>query len=132
MGGSDEKIVVISRDSSSGTFEAFGELALDKEKVRPDAVMQASNEAVASTVAKTPGAIGYVGLGFITSSVKALEFNGVMPSKESVLDNTYAIGRPLFMYTNGEPKGLTKAFIDYIKSVEGQKMVDEVGYVALK
>jgi len=132
VGGEDEKIVVVSRDSSSGTFEAFGELALDKQKVRPDAVMQASNQAVVSTVSKTPGAIGYVGLGFISSSVKAIVLDGVVPTKENVLKNTYSIGRPLFMYTNGEPKGLAKAFIDYIKSTEGQKMVDEEGFVALK
>jgi phosphate transport system substrate-binding protein len=132
LGGNDEKIVVISRDSSSGTFEAFGELALDKEKVRPDAVMQASNQAIASTVARTPGGIGYVGLGFLSSSVKALEIDGVLPSKETVLNNKYPIGRPLFMYTNGEPKGLAKEIIDSIKSPEGQKLVEEDGFVPLK
>jgi phosphate transport system substrate-binding protein len=131
-GGSDQKIVVISRDTSSGTFEAFGELVLDKQKVRPDAVMQASNQAIASTVAKTPGAIGYVGLGFIDSGVKALEINGVVPSKETVLNNKYPVGRPLFMYTDGEPKGLTKDFIEFIKSPDGQRIADEEGFVALK
>jgi len=132
VGGDNEKIVVISRDTSSGTFEAFGELALDKQKVRPDALMQASNQAVASTVTRTPGAIGYVGLGFFGSGVKALEIDGVMPSKETVLNNKYPIGRPLFMYTNGTPKGLAKELIDFIKSTEGQKLVDEEGFVALK
>lgn len=132
LGGNDEKIVVISRDTSSGTFEAFGELALDKEKVRPDAIMQASNQAIASTVARTPGGIGYVGLGFLSSSVKALEIDGVLPSKETVLNNKYPIGRPLFMYTNGEPKGLAKEVIDSIKSPEGQKLVEEDGFVPLK
>ncbi|HNX82668.1 MAG TPA: phosphate ABC transporter substrate-binding protein [Candidatus Omnitrophota bacterium] len=132
VGGPDEKIVVISRDTSSGTFEAFGELALDKEKVRSDALMQASNQAVASAVAGTPGGIGYVGLGFVSGQVKALEINGVKPSKETVLTNKYPISRPLFMYTNGEPKGLVRDYIDFIKSSEGQKIVDEEGYVGLK
>lgn len=132
LGGNDGKIVVISRDTSSGTFEAFGELALNKEKVRPDAIMQASNQAVASTVARTPGGIGYVGLGFISLSVKALEIDGVSPSKETVLNNKYPIGRPLFMYTNGEPKGLAKEVIDFIKSSEGQKLVEEDGFVPMK
>jgi phosphate transport system substrate-binding protein len=131
VGGDDRKIVVISRDTSSGTFEAFGELALDKQKVRPDALMQASNQAIASTVARTPDAIGYVGLGFLSSSVKALELDGVVPSKETVLNNKYSIGRPLFMYTNGKPKGLAKDFIDFIKSPEGQTLVDEEGFVSL-
>ena len=132
VGGTPGKIVAISRDSSSGTFEAFGTLALGGQKVRSDAVMQASNQAVASIVAQTPGAVGYVGLGFITSSVKALELDGIKPEKETVLSGKYSYGRPLFMYTNGEPQGLAKDLIDFIKSPEGQKLVDEQGYVALK
>lgn len=132
VGGDNQKIVVVSRDTSSGTFETFGELALDKQKVRPDAVMQASNQAVASTVARTPGAIGYVGLGFLNSGVKAVEIDGVAPSKETVLSGKYSIGRPLFMYTNGVPNGLVKELIDFIKSPEGQKLVEEDGFVALK
>jgi len=132
VGGNVGKIVVISRDTASGTFEAFRELALDMEKVRADALMQASNQAVASTVARTPGAIGYAGLGFINESVKAVTVNGVMPSKETVLMGKYPFSRPLFMYTNGEAKGLVKDFIDFIMSPEGQKLVDEEGFVALK
>ncbi|MDD5595810.1 MAG: PstS family phosphate ABC transporter substrate-binding protein [Candidatus Omnitrophica bacterium] len=132
LGGPDEKIVVISRDSSSGTFEAFGLLALDGAKVRADALLQASNQAVASTVASTPGAIGYVGLGYVTSSVKAVDVDGVKASKETVLTGKYQLGRPLFMYTNGEPKGLTKQYIDYILSQEGQKLVEGEGFVGLK
>jgi phosphate transport system substrate-binding protein len=132
LGGPSSKIVAISRDTSSGTFEAFGELALDKAKVKPDAIMQASNQAVASAVSKTPGAIGYIGLGFLGSSVKALEVDGVMPSVETVLSNKYPIGRPLFMYTDGAPKGVAKEFIDFVKSEEGQKIVSEEGYVSLK
>ncbi|MFA5005077.1 MAG: phosphate ABC transporter substrate-binding protein [Candidatus Omnitrophota bacterium] len=132
LGGLSAKIVVISRDTSSGTFEAFAELALDKSKVRPDALMQASNQAVASTVARTPGAIGYVGLGYISPEVKAVAVNGVMPSKETVLSNKYPIGRPLFMYTNGEPKGTASELLNFIKSTEGQKLVEKEGFVGLK
>ena len=132
LGGPDEKIVVISRDSSSGTFEAFGALALDGSKVRSDALLQASNQAVASTVSRTPGAIGYVGLGYVSSSVKAVDVDAVKATKETVLSNKYPIGRPLFMYTNGEPKGLAKQFIDFILSSEGQKLVEEEGFVGLK
>ncbi len=132
FGGPDMKIVVISRDSASGTFEAFSEMVLDKKKVRPDAIMQASNQAIASIVARTPGAIGYVGLGYISSSVKAISVDGVMPTKESVLKNKYPITRPLFMYTNGKPEGTVKKFIDFLKSPEGQKIVNEEGFVGLK
>ena len=132
LGGPTEKIVVVSRDSSSGTFEAFGTLALDGSKVRADALMQASNQAVASTVAQTPGAVGYVGLGYLTSSVKAVDVDGVKASKETVLTGKYPIGRPLFMYTNGAPTGLAKQLIDFIMSPEGQKLVEDDGFVALK
>ncbi len=132
VGGGDQKIVAISRDSSSGTFEAFGTLALEGAKVRPDALMQASNQAVASIVARTPQAIGYVGLGFMSGNVKAIEYEGVMPSKETVLSGKYPLGRPLFMYTNGVPRGLVKEFIDFVKSPQGQKLAEEEGFVALK
>lgn len=132
LGGSNQKIVALSRDSSSGTFEAFGTLVLDGQRVRPDALMQASNQAIASTVARTPGAIGYVGLGYVSTEVKALEIDGVMPSKDTVLTNKYPITRPLFMYTNGKPVGSVRDFMDFVMSLEGQKIVDEQGFVALK
>lgn len=132
LGGRNEKIVVISRDSSSGTYEAFGELVLDKERVRPDALLQASNQAVAGAVSRTPGAIGYIGLGYVSPSVKILTIEGVAPSEKTILSNKYPITRPLFMYTNGKPKGLTKSFLDFVLSPEGQRHVREEGSVPLK
>jgi phosphate binding protein len=132
FGGGSQKIVVVSRDSASGTFECFNEKALENAKVRPDALMQASNQAVASTVAKTPGAIGYVGIGYLSSQIKALTVDGVMPSKETVLNNKYKLARPLFMYTNGSPQGMVKEYLDFVKSEEGQKLVEEAGFVGLK
>jgi phosphate transport system substrate-binding protein len=132
LGGMDRKIVVISRDSASGTFEAFAELALNKQKVRPDALMQASNQAIATIVGNTSDAIGYVGLGYITSKVKAIDIDGVSASRITVLTGKYPYSRPLFMYTNGAPKGQIKNFIDFILSDEGQKMVEEEGFVSLK
>ncbi len=132
VGGEDQVIVVVSRDSASGTFEAFNELVLHKEKLRPDALMQASNAAVATTVANTPGAIGYVGLGYVTSQVKAIKVNDIIPSKETVNDNSYPLARPLFMYTNGEPEGIVKDFIDFVLSAEGQKLVEENGFIRVK
>jgi len=132
VGGKDERIVVISRDIASGTFEAFNDLALDKEKVRPDALMQASNQGVATIVGKTPTSIGYVGLGYLSSRVKALEVDGVMPSKETVVTKEYPLARPLYMYTNGEPTGAVKDYIDFVLSAEGQKLVEELGFVSVK
>ncbi|MBN1445269.1 MAG: phosphate ABC transporter substrate-binding protein [Candidatus Omnitrophica bacterium] len=131
-GGANAQIVVISRDSSSGTFETFNELALGGAKVRPDALMQASNQAVATTVAQTPAGIGYVGLGYLSSSVKAVAVDGTMPSNQTVLSQKYKLARPLFMYTNGEPKGAVKQYMDFVTGTEGQKIVEDLGFVGLK
>ncbi len=130
LGGSG-KIVVISRDSASGTYETFYNLALGKTRVKPDALLQASNQAVLNTVARTPGAIGYVGLGYVNETVKAIPIDGVMPSKETVLSGEYPLARPLFMYTNGKPQGVVKEFLDFVKSDEGQLIAEDVGYVGL-
>jgi phosphate transport system substrate-binding protein len=131
LGGANQEIVVISRDSSSGTFETFNELALDDERVRPDALLQASNSAVATSVANTPGAIGYVGLGYVNEKVKAIAVDESMPSKQTVNSGDYALARPLFMYTDGEPEGAVKEFLDFVMSEEGQKLVEENGYISL-
>ncbi|HNS32482.1 MAG TPA: phosphate ABC transporter substrate-binding protein [bacterium] len=130
-GGNNAKIVVVSRDSASGTFEAFNELALGGGRVRRDALMQASNQAVATTVSQTPGGIGYVGLGYISGSVKAVSIDGVKPSKKTVLSRSYIYARPLFMYTDGEPKGTIKRYIDFVTGKEGQKLVEKIGFVGI-
>jgi phosphate transport system substrate-binding protein len=131
VGGDSTPIVVVSRDSASGTFEVFNEKVLTGAKLREDSLMLASNKEVLETVIKTPGAIGYVGIAYLTGA-KELSLDGVKASKATVLDGTYKISRPLFMYTNGEPSGLAKDFIDYILSADGQKLVEDVGYVAIK
>jgi len=132
VGGIDAKIVVISRDTASGTYEAFGALAIKGQKVRSDALTMASNQQIATTVSTTEGAIGYVGLGFLSDKVKAPTIDGVLPSKKSVVTKEFPYARPLFMYTNGNPTGDVKKLLDFIKSAEGQKLVDEQGFVSLK
>lgn len=132
VGGGTKQIVVISRDTASGTFETFNTLALEKEKVRDDALMLASNKAVATTVAKTPGAIGYIGLGYLSEEVKALVIDGVEASQKTVVSGEYKLSRPLFMYTNGNPQGLVKNFLDFVLSLSGQRIVEDVGYVPLR
>jgi phosphate transport system substrate-binding protein len=132
VGGDNARIVVISRDSSSGTFETFNELALHKERVRPDALMNASNNAVVQTVANTPGAIGYCGIGYIRDTIKTVPVDGVECTKPNVINGSYGLARKLFMYTNGEAKGLVAGFLDFIMSADGQKLVDKAGFVAFK
>jgi phosphate transport system substrate-binding protein len=132
LGGENKEIVAISRDSSSGTYEFFVEHVLKKEKPMPECLLQASSGAVAQTVAKNKYAIGYIGLGYINNDLKALSVNDVRPSVETVHNNTYPIWRPLYMYTDGEPKGEVKKFIDFAKGPDGQKIVEEEGFVPLK
>jgi len=130
--GGKGKIVVVSRDAASGTFEVFNEKVLTGAKLTESALMQASNLEVARTVEQTPGGIGYVGLGYISDKVKVLKVNGVTPSEQTVRNGSYPLARPLYMYTNGAPKGLAKSFIDFILSNEGQKIVRDNGFVPVK
>jgi phosphate transport system substrate-binding protein len=136
VGGSLAFPVVIGRDSASGTRVYFNDFVMKGEKYRSDMREMNSNGAVAQTVAQTPTAIGYVGLGFITPSVKALELysNGqpVAPTIATVLAHQYPISRPLYMITKGQPTGLAKDYIDFILSPDGQKIVDEQGFVPLQ
>ena len=129
VGGPDKTIVVISRDSSSGTFEVWNHRVLEGEKVRPDAQLQASNGAVAQAVAGNKFAIGYVGIGYLNPKLKGIEVNGIVATPASAKSGEYPIARELYMFTQGEPAGATKAYIDFVKSAEGQKIVEEEGFV---
>ncbi len=131
LGGTNTKIVVVSRDTSSGTYEAFEKLALKGERVRPDALTTASNKQVAITVANTPGAIGYIGLGYLSSRVKAVKVDGIPCTVKTVISGQYPLSRPLFMYTNGNPRGIINNYIEFVLSEEGQKLVREQGYVGI-
>jgi len=133
LGGDAGKVVVISRDSSSGTYEFWNEHVLNKERVFAGALLQASNGAVSQAVSKNKLAIGYVSLAFAqTKELKSLKVAGVAGSATSVLDKSYPISRGLNVYTNGEPKGELADFLKFVMSAEGQKLVQEADYVPLK
>lgn len=129
VGGDDLEIVVVSRDSSSGTFEAWGEIVLKKARVSPRAQLQASSGAIVQAVSKNKYAIGYVGLGYLEKSVKALKVNGVEASAKTALSREYPVARDLYMYTSGKPQGETAAYINFVLSPEGQKLVQKAGFV---
>jgi phosphate transport system substrate-binding protein len=132
IGGPDLKIVICSRDTSSGTFETWEEKVMNKERVTPSAQMMASNGAVAQAVSNNKNAIGYIGIGYLNNTVKPLKVDGVEGTKESTLNGTFPISRPLFMFTNGWPKGDTLNFVNYMLHPEkGQKAVEKAGYVPL-
>jgi phosphate transport system substrate-binding protein len=132
VGGPDREIVVVSRDTSSGTYEVWHEKVMKKERVYPGALLQPSNGSVVQAVSKNKNAIGYIGLGYVDASVKALSANGVTGSAETTLNGTYPVSRPLYMFTAGWPEGDTLKFINFvIHPQKGQKYVSEAGYVPL-
>ena len=132
LGGEDKKIIVVGRDSSSGTFEAFESIVMKGERVIPEVLAQGSNKTVGTIVSTTEGAIGYVGLGYLSSAVKALEVNGIQVNSSTVGNGKYPISRPLYMYTNGAPEGIARQFLEFIWSETGQEIVIEQGFVGLK
>jgi phosphate transport system substrate-binding protein len=137
------QVQLINRDSSSGTYEAFKELVVTlggKDKARdfaPGTLNQTSNQGILAMVEQTKGAIGYVGLGYVNDKVKVLKVipvggkDAVAPTVETVLSKKYPVSRALYCYTNGEPTGDLKTYIDYIKSAAGQKIVTELGFVPI-
>lgn len=140
VGGKDEAIVVVNRDETSGTFGAFKEIVLDPGKLSftKNALVAKENGEVAAKVASTPGAVGYVGLGFVSEVTKAggkaLSVNGVLPSVKTALDSSYPLSRSLYLATKGQAKAgsVEKAFIDYVLSPRGRIIVKEAGFVPLK
>jgi len=129
VGGDDLQIVVVSRDSSSGTFESWGHLVLNNARVTPKAQLQASSGAVVQAVSKNRYAISYVGIGYLNKSVKPLTVNGVQASAKTALAGEYPIARPLYLYTNGHPTGEVSRFIKFVLSPAGQKIVARAGFV---
>lgn len=130
VGGPDQDIVVITRDTNSGTFETFEHLVMHKEKIKSGAETVGSNGQMRARVETTQAAIGYVGLGFV-KGVKAITVNGVEADASTVQSGEYPIARPLFMYTNGYPKMGTSLykFVNLYLSEEGQEIVEEIGFV---
>lgn len=134
VGGSDQRIVVISRDTNSGTYESFKDLVLGKDdKIIEGAEYTGSNGGVRQRVQMTRGAIGYAGLGFVDRTVKALEINGVAPCAETVIAKKYPLARELFMFTNGEPAAdsLAAKFIGLSRTARGREIIEEIGFVPL-
>jgi phosphate transport system substrate-binding protein len=132
IGGANKPIVIISRDTSSGTYEVWEEKVMKKERVFPGALLQASNGAIVQAVSKNPNAIGYIGLGYAEKTVKLISVNGIVGSKETTLNKTFPISRPLYMYTPALPAGDVKSFMDYVISDKGQKLIEAEGFIPLK
>ncbi|MFA6610500.1 MAG: phosphate ABC transporter substrate-binding protein, partial [Candidatus Omnitrophota bacterium] len=141
IGGKDERIVMLSREVNSGTHVYFKEHVLrkndpnSKEEFSSGALMLSSSQAIADEVAGNSAAIGYYGMGYISKDQKPIsiaidEKSGYeAPTIDNVISGKYPISRPLFLYTNGEPSGLTKKFVDFALSKEGQDIVIATDFV---
>lgn len=131
LGGDDAKIVIVSRDTNSGTYETFNELVLKKAPVAKSAEYVGSNGQARTRVNTTKNAIAYVGLGFVDDSVKPLSIGGVLPTAKTISSGKYPIARPLFMFTNGYPKmgGDIYNFVTMHLSKEGREIVSDLGYI---
>ncbi len=139
VGGPDRKIIAISRDTNSGTYETFYKLVMThrvngekvKAQIKDGAEYVGSNGAIRARVQKTPAAIGYAGLGFVDRTVKALLIDGVYPDPDTVTAGTYPIARPLFMFTNGYPKlgSHVHRFVTLHLTEKGQEIVETIGFV---
>jgi phosphate transport system substrate-binding protein len=141
VGGPDSKIVILSREVTSGTHVYFKEHVLRRndpnstEEYATSALMLSSSQAIADEVAGNPDAIGYYGMGYISDKQKAIsvakdpnsEF--IAPTIDNVISGKYPISRPLLLYTNGQPTGMVKKFVDFVLSKEGQEIVKKTDFV---
>lgn len=144
LGGSNAQIVLLSREVSSGTHVYFKEHVLrkndanSKEEFSPNALMLPSSQAIADEVGSNPAAIGYYGMGYISAKQKPVSIakdassSYEKPTMDNIISGIYPISRPLLIYTNGEPQGLVKKFIDFCLSPEGQDIVIKTDFVPIK
>jgi len=141
LGGDDLKIVALSREVSSGTHLYFKEhivqLGGTKDEFAPSVLMFSSNQTIVEEVVSNSQAIGYIGMGYLNKRVKAIaiakkEGNSyIYPTVKQVLTKNYPLSRPLYMYTDGKPKGIIKNFIDFVLSRKGQEIFRKIGFVPL-
>lgn len=137
VGGDDLQIIVYSRESSSGTYEFFKDHVLNKKNYASSVLSMPATGAIVQSVSQTKGAIGYIGLAYMDKAVKALKVSYdkgktyIAPSMETAKDKTYPVVRPLYYYYLTTVEKTVKPFVDYVLSSEGQKIVEQVGYVPL-
>ncbi|SLM31091.1 Phosphate binding protein (modular protein) [Desulfamplus magnetovallimortis] len=132
VGGKDAPISILSRDTSSGTYEVWKEKVMGDSEITPAVQLKSSNGEVKEAIMDNPDAIGYIGIGYLDNSVKPLAVDGIIGSEKSAVDGSYPISRPLFMFTRGWPTGELKRFINYmLEPTLGQHAVKKAGYLSV-
>lgn len=133
VGGKPGAISVYTRNTSSGTYSDWKELAMKKRDYAPSAQKMAGNEQIAAEVGKNANGIGYVGLAYLKAEgIRAAAIDGILPEAGTVRAKTYPYSRPTFYYTNGEPQGDAKSFVEFTLSAKGQAIVSQVGFVSVQ
>jgi len=133
VGGRPGRISIYTRNTSSGTYSDWKELAMSKKDYAPASQKMAGNEQIVAEVANNPGGIGYVGLAYLQQpGIKVVPVDGHHPTEEEVRASKYPYARPTFFYTNGEPTGEAAKFIAFTLSPAGQEIARKVGFVRLK
>jgi len=138
VGGEDLTIVAYSRESSSGTFEFFKEHVMLKKNYGTGVLLMPATGAIVQSVSQTKGAIGYVGIAYVDKDVRALKVSYdkgktyIEPSLQTAMNKTYPVTRPLYFYYLGSIESKVKPLVDFVLSVEGQKIVQSEGYIPLK
>jgi phosphate transport system substrate-binding protein len=137
-GADGGKIVRVSRQNNSGTYEYFKEAVLGKREYALGSLDMQGSKDVVDLVSRTPGAIGFSGLAYDSKDVKMLKVSAgegkpaVVPSEASALDHSYPISRPLFMYSRGQPTAEVKRYLDWILSDDGQRIIRDKGYSPIR
>ena len=126
-----KKIHVVTREDGSGTRSAFESLVMGKVAIMPQAIVQDSNGAVRQLVADDPAAIGFISLGLVDSTVKAIELDGIQATREHVIDGSYRLTRPFLFLTRTQPEGTAKLFIDFTLSTEGRRILNNEGLITM-
>ena len=131
LGGSKAKIHIIAREDGSGTRSAFESLVMNSERISPKAIVQDSNGAVRQLVSDDPNSIGFISLGLVDHSVKAIKLEGVTPARENARNESYSLYRPFLFVSKSQPTGLAKEFIDFTLSPEGQQLLMNEGLITM-
>ena len=131
LGGPKAQIHVFTREDGSGTRSSFESLVMGKTEIMARAMVQDSNGAVRQLVGDDPDAIGFISLGLVDKTVKAVELNGIIPTREHVIDGSYNLSRPFLFLCKQEPAGLTKDFINFTLSDKGKQILNAQGLVTI-
>ena len=131
VGGHLRPIVLVTREEGSGTREAFQKMVMEKEEISLEALVQDSNGAIRQVVASDPNAIGFISLGLVNQTVKALKISGVEPNLKNIVHGRYRLVRPFLFVFNGKPEGEANSFLEFVLSPEAQALLQKEGLVTI-